>query len=218
MRRELGNLHAVGQRGEVADAQELQHLSKDFGMLLGTFSFRSRQLRRMNAFATVILALVLVPVTLSPAAAAGPASAPATQPATAPADWQNVNVADRFQLRLPPDMKEQKVQGIDSLVSRFGSDQITLSSDYVWYSDPLKYDDKKGYQRKAMVIGGKEALIVTFQDHREGEPMPFVTGVHFPSVTGDGKVRLTVYATCRDEKAQQTARRIFETITFPKRP
>jgi hypothetical protein len=113
-------------------------------------------------------------------------------------------------------MKEKKVQGVDSVVNAFESKSIRISSDYGSFSDPLDHDaDKPKYQKSNVTVGGKAATLVAYEDPGSERGKQFVAAIHFPKVTGDGKIRLTVYAFCADEKAQQTAKRIFQTIKFP---
>lgn len=153
-----------------------------------------------------------VPASGADKAATVPATGPAT---TAPVEWRRVEVPKAFALRLPPDVKEQKVQGIDSLVRQWRSASIELSCDYGWYSDPLKDQDKPKYERAELAVGGKNAVVVSWQDTQPSADFPFLLGIHFPNVTGDGKVKLTVFARCRDAEGAKLAKKIFETITFP---
>ena len=166
------------------------------------------------------LALVLVLASTSIALAAPPPASQPTdpaatsQPAAVPADWVPVDAGGKFKLLMPADMKEQKVRGIDSFVTRYRSETILLNCDYGWYSDPLADPNKPKHQKASVVVGGKAAIIVTYESPDSNSDGPFVAAIHFPDVTGDKRTRLTVFAQCKDAKSQQVAKQILQTITF----
>lgn len=173
----------------------------------------------MRHFLPLAGTTVLVMITLlgngNAGSAAAPATAPATQPAAVPAEWQSVTVANRFGMRLPVDVKEQAVQGVDSLVRSYRGAGLALDCDYGWYSDPLKYADKAKFERKEVAVGGKNAVLVTFEEEKADDGFPLRAGIHFPNVTGDGKVKLTIFVRCRDAEAQKTAKLVLQSVTFP---
>jgi hypothetical protein len=143
-------------------------------------------------------------------------AAPSTQPTTKPAvpnDWE-VRDGAKFTFRAPADLKEDKVRGIDSLVGQWSSPSIKITSDYGWFSDPLDHNYRPKYTRTPVVVGGKKAFLVTYEVPEKLKTPPFAIGVYFPDPTGDGRTRLSVYAQCKDAAAQETAKKILETIQF----
>ncbi len=167
----------------------------------------------MNLSKRVIVGLVVFAgIALVIRAASGPAT---SRPTTVPADWR-VFDAKEFKLKLPPGLKEEHVQGIDSYVLQFSGEGILLNSDYGWYSNALEASGReKNFEKKAGTVGGKAAVMVTYEEPDPKSERKFCAGIHFKDVTGDGKVKLTIFANCKDAEGQAVAKRILETITFP---
>jgi hypothetical protein len=130
--------------------------------------------------------------------------------------WRKVD-ATRFAFYLPPDFKDVPTQGIDSYVERYRGTDIDLSFDYGPYSDPLTHKEMPGYLVKPLKVDGKDAKIVSFRNpNASGHRFPEVIAIHFPDL-GDGKTRLTMYATCRDSLHYATVERVFSTLRFAPR-
>ena len=77
-------------------------------------------------------------------------------------DWQTVNINGEFTFEIPSDMKEVKVQGIDSFVKKYENAAMTVSLNYGAFSDPLEYASMPGYGEEWVKIDGKEAKMVQF--------------------------------------------------------
>ena len=124
-----------------------------------------------------------------------------------PQDWVKTDCG-HFTLFHPPDMKEEKVRGIDSDVRQFKSASIILSSDFGRYSDPLD----RGYPKpfETIMIGGKQARIIVYS--RAGE-FPFLCNIHFPD-TGKAGVTLTLGGGCKSKAALDILQHIYGTIRF----
>ena len=124
-----------------------------------------------------------------------------------PKDWIKTECG-QFVLYLPPDMKAQKVRGIDSAVHEFSSNSIKFSSDYGAYSDPLD----RGYPKPftTITINSKPARIVVYDG---GADFPFLCNIHFPD-TGRPGVTLTLGGGCKDKAALETLQRIYGTVRF----
>ena len=125
----------------------------------------------------------------------------------APQDWVKTDCG-HFTLFLPPDMKEEKVRGIDSDVRQFKSASIALGSDYGRYSDTLD----RGYPKpfETIMIGGKQARIIVYDGAGE---FPFLCNIHFPD-TGKAGVTLTLGGGCKTKAALEILQRIYGTIRF----
>lgn len=137
----------------------------------------------------------------------------ASQPGAVPAEWARHAQGGKFSFRTPAEIKEEKVQGIDSLVGQWRGAGVSIGSDYGWYSDPMTNRGQPKYIRTDVVVDGKEAYVVTFE-RPESKEFPFTVGIHFPNVTGDKKIRLTIYIQCKDAAAMELARKIVHTVKF----
>lgn len=133
--------------------------------------------------------------------------------------WKTVDAKGHFSFSVPADMEERAVQGTDSYVGEFHNNNIHLSFDYGWWSDPLEDTSRPQYQEAIVEIDGKRAKQVTFFLPKPEEAPPFVAAVHFSDVgdgpdKGGGTTRLTMFARCRSPADQETAKRIFSSIRF----
>jgi len=127
-----------------------------------------------------------------------------------------------FAFALPAGFKEIKVQGIDSMVKKYESENIALQFDLGWYSDPLNsYEGRPDFKMERQEIGGKKAFLVTFAypTAESGQPFGYVAAVHFPTVSKEGisTTRLTMWASCKTTKDYAVAKKIFQSITFKKK-
>jgi hypothetical protein len=133
--------------------------------------------------------------------------------ASIPDGWRRVEAGGRFVFSIPPDMQPQAVQGIDSYVGQYRSDGCELGFSYGRYADSLNYEDKPEYTEERSEIGGKEAKVVTFYDPNRGDGRAAVAAVNFPDL-GRGRTRLTMHLACRTRSERDTAKRVFQTISF----
>ncbi len=117
--------------------------------------------------------------------------------------------------RLPPDLIDQKVQGIDSSVGQYKSDSIILSFDYGMYSDPLtSYSKRPDYQESEIKIDGRVAKKIIYKDDAV-KGFAYVVGLHVSNTT---KTKLTMMAYCKDKKDIKIVEEIFTTVKFLKKP
>jgi hypothetical protein len=121
------------------------------------------------------LMFVIIGVLLSCQPSPTAQTAPASQSAPIPKDWIKFNAHGRFTFSAPPDTKDEKAMGIDSLVGRYTSSTMAISFDYGWYSSPL--DDPR-YVREATKIDGRDGFLVHY--------FSFI-GIYVPNVDGDPK-------------------------------
>lgn len=140
-------------------------------------------------------------------------------------EWKMVKLDD-FYFYLPPDMIDQKAGGTDSEVWEFRNDEIRLSIDYGYFSNPLTlYNEQHYFHEELLTVDGREAKISSFKLTEEfsspaDEEMTFIAAIHFPNTdniapgTDDNPRKLTFWANCKDENAQEITRSIFRTIRF----
>jgi hypothetical protein len=134
--------------------------------------------------------------------------------APAPAGWRKINANDFFTFYLPPNMKHaEDVNGIDSFVQEYRADGIVIRFDYGWYSGTLSdLSRKKNFRGVNTRIGGRRARVGTYHDPKR-EGLKYFAGVHFPL---GGVVKLTMWAECEGPAEQETAKKVFYSIRFPK--
>lgn len=114
-----------------------------------------------------------------------------------------------FLFKVPIEMQEVEVQGIDSFVKRYESDTIMLSFDYGWYSNNFS-DWPENTTFEEVEIGGKLARIGTVKyQFRDG--FPYATQVHFKL---DDDVKLSMFAACKTVVDVAIAHGVFGTIVF----
>jgi len=131
-----------------------------------------------------------------------------------PESWVEIEVSKFFSFSIPPELKEIKVKGKDSMVGRFESKTMALSYDYGWYSDSLKhYTARESYKAIETTIDGKKAKIVTLKQKTEDVALGYVAAIHFPKLPNT-QSRLTMFARCAGEKELELAKRIFGTVKF----
>lgn len=124
-------------------------------------------------------------------------------------DLTKVIENDSFLFKVPVEMQELEVQGTDSFVKKYESNNIKLSFDYGWYSNDFS-DWPKDTRFKEVVIGGESARIGTVKaEFREG--FPYATQVHFKL---DDDVKLSMFAACKTVVDVAIAHGIFEAIAF----
>jgi hypothetical protein len=126
-----------------------------------------------------------------------------------PEDWASVNAKDAFTFRAPPDLVEQHVQGIDSLVGKYDSPTLELSYDYGMYSDPLEGESYRSWTFRNVTVDGRRARI----GHSESR-----MAIHFPQVGTDSKlgdIKLSMSATLKQPAAKDAAEIIFRSVDFP---
>lgn len=135
-----------------------------------------------------------------------------TKPSQLPDNWKYINADNSFGFYVPPDMKKDEVQGIDSYVGKFHNNGLELSFDYGIYSDPLEYSKEPDYKEVWVKIDGKSAKIVTFHKPSGYKDFSDVAAVHFPQIGKETKLTMWVY--CKSPDEQQVAKTIFSSIQF----
>lgn len=132
-----------------------------------------------------------------------------------PKGWVKIDLAS-FSFYAPPDIRNQKVRGIDSAVWQFRNRNMTLNLDYGMYSDNLEsYKDESEYHAEWVRIDGKSAKVVTLRNSTDAsnKNRKYAAGVYFPEVSGP-TTKLTVWAECVDVATRDSAKNIFFSIRF----
>lgn len=98
------------------------------------------------------------------------------------ADWVTVDVGP-FSFRTPPDLIDQEVQGIDSLVGQYERDGMSVGFDFGWYSgnETTQYPD----DATTMTIDGLEGDFVQVETGDDPlAPSRFLVSLYVP-IPGD---------------------------------
>lgn len=130
-------------------------------------------------------------------------------PEPIPRDWKRIDAADVFTFFAPPDLVDQQVRGMDSMVGMFEGPLGVLEYDYGAYSDTLEGNGVPGRYpntpRKtrgdSVLLAGQKARLVTYRGPKEVR-----VGVYFPHVPtantpwrapGEGENRLQMSLVCK---------------------
>ncbi len=142
---------------------------------------------------------------------------------TIPDDWVLLR-NHSFSFAGPHDLRNVPVQGEDSFVGRFESQEFYITFDYGWYSDN-SFDGHLGqasegtFQVEEVSVNGKRARLGSYADNAHPERHPFVYAAYFPDVlgTGEGKAGETklCFRVCyNDPEVKDVARAILTSIRF----
>lgn len=185
------------------------------------------RLRWVVCLTALLLSGLLLASALRRDAEAGARVAPGRQLAPAqdaPPGWRRIEVAPRegargyFSIALPPGWAYEPLQGIDSFVGRFVSEEAELGFDFGAWSNPLPGAGEAGYQVEFERIACAKAKLV-----RAVEAPARVTGVFFENtgvgmgVAPFGFARLEVSGIDLSPELQELAVEIFRSIRFPDR-
>lgn len=124
-----------------------------------------------------------------------------------------------FSFSAPPDLKDQKVKGIDSFVGKYNSKHLELLFDYGWY--PFTFNDWPAETKyEELSIDGRSARIGSVR-HQRGYSRPWSTQVFIPAVWKkkseskfDRDVGLSIFVNCETESDVAVARDIFKSLKF----
>ena len=118
------------------------------------------------------------------------------------------NTTSKFSFYLPSDFAEVAVQGEDSLVKQYKNANSNINLDFGGYSDPLdSYKSMAEYQEINTTISGKIAKIISYKNNDE-----YISAVNFPEITNG--LKLTISINSSDKNIKDTAKKIFESISF----
>jgi hypothetical protein len=128
--------------------------------------------------------------------------------------WKEVD-HKLFSFNIPPDFQPQKVEGIDSAVWRYNSDDLVLIVELGIYAGKTAiYSDWPEYREERVTIGGRKAILCFFKapESRKGNYRYFAAA-YFEDI-GKKSVKLSFFANCRSPREQAVARSIFRSIKF----
>ena len=134
-------------------------------------------------------------------------------------DWIEVSADAPFSLLAPSGTLSIKGGGKDSITGSFEGPGSNLIYDYGRYSDPLTARaDDTDYNLQELEIDGKQARLITSRRSDWPTDAPYFIGIHFPEIqtSGNGGVRLTIYAQVGTRADYATVERAFGGIRFTK--
>ena len=128
--------------------------------------------------------------------------------------WKKANFEGEFEFSLPAALSETKEQGIDSSVTRWEGEGITIRVDYGMFSDPLtSYVKRPNYHLSNEEIGNRAARVVSFNQD-DGRHL---VAAHFHDLA-EGKSanrgKLTVVVETEPSVGREVASRIVRSIRF----
>jgi len=152
-----------------------------------------------------------------------------------PKDWQKIET-DYFSFSIPQTMKKNDVQGIDSFVMQFESNEITLDIEYGMYSTDLSYGSQHYESQKEVIeIDGEKTVIVSLDYNKpilsssgvvnaarptkvEKVEKNHVVGINLPHknevISLEDSPAISFIAKSKTLEAQETAKTIFYSIKF----
>jgi hypothetical protein len=138
--------------------------------------------------------------------------------ATTEAGWTRVDLVP-FTMVMPDDLKEVPVKPIDSYVRHFECPTMTLGFDWGQWSDPLTSSDGPEISREAVMVGGRNAVVVVSRSKES--PSRIEAAIHFPNPSNSPKpesddAKLTIYMELNSESSIPIARKIFNSVRFKK--
>ncbi|HLM62086.1 MAG TPA: hypothetical protein VK308_14870 [Pyrinomonadaceae bacterium] len=140
-----------------------------------------------------------------------------------PDGWKKIEACG-ITFYAPADLKEEKVQGIDSCVRRYRSKNILLNLDVLGYllkesaSRESEYSDEKDFQIVKTKIDGRKAEIIMHyetENLEQWKDLLYSATLFVPKMHKDGG-NLTIWTNNRNSKDRETAKKIFETVRFEK--
>ena len=127
-------------------------------------------------------------------------------------DPEEIVVAEAIEFKIPGDMDELGVAGIDSVVGQWESEGLSLLLDYGASSDSLGYTNKDGYRVTYLTISDRKAVIERFMDPEVDTARPYVAAVYFEDA-GEGK-KLPIFGRAASEDDQDLLLDIYRTLKW----
>ena len=136
-------------------------------------------------------------------------------PACADDSWQDVEVGD-LAFRLPPDVVDQEVQGIDSLVGQYEGGGLSVAFDYGIYSTSFDELDEYGPTETTVEVDGLEGrlLVADVSSSGGGWDGDHLVALHLPvgRSTQMGDTALAMWIAYDDPGLEAQATCITETV------
>lgn len=135
------------------------------------------------------------------------------------ADWKNVSACG-LSFSLPSDIKEEKVQGIDSCVHRYRGKNSLLILDAIMYvnidgSRKDEYAGKRDFNWMETKIDRQKAEIISCYDavNTEARRFNYVAVLYVPRMPKD-QGNLTIWTYSKSPEEREKAIKIFESVRF----
>lgn len=131
-----------------------------------------------------------------------------------PEGWVRVEGACGIGLSAPK-LIAVPAQGADTCVAKFESGTCTYLADLGHVANPLDSPDydTSAYAIERVRVEGHSGRLV--RSVGRDEFRNFFAGLHVPSIWGESSPGVTIMANCGSEEAQETARRVLQTLTLP---
>jgi hypothetical protein len=135
-----------------------------------------------------------------------------------PENWQKITIEGKFSFRLPPEMKQTNVSGVESLMREYKSDKMRVYFVHEPYSylshDSRMLEGKKDYREVVFKIDGKPATLFSYSI-AEDSPLRFMTELYVGDWAHD-EVELIMVAETQNAANLDTAKMILKSVCFAK--
>ena len=142
------------------------------------------------------------------------------QSSTVPPGWETVG-ACQIRFRIPHDLKNQHVKGIDSCFAEFRNGKMRLAIDASGLGGGgfTKAESMLDFVEESVVIDGKKVQIITYKDGRTKSKRKFVAGLYvvlYEAKPKETQTSVFLYMTVagNSEKEIEIAKQIFRSIHF----
>lgn len=125
-------------------------------------------------------------------------------------EWKKFD-AGPFSFSAPSSFKKTEMKGVDSIVGEYVANGINLTFDYGLYCADFE-DWPEVPKLESLKVDGRAARIATWK-RKPGGNFQFATTIIIHVI---GKMKLSMEASCKAEEETAMARKIFESIRFPK--
>jgi len=128
--------------------------------------------------------------------------------------YKAINANDKFSFVIPENMKQDDVQGIDSFVQQYSGNNMTMSFDYGWYSNPLNgRESTPEFWQLEEKISGRDAKLIGYKlDSRYVGK--YYSGIHFRNVESGiiQSTHLTMSVIYNNTEDKETTIKILKSI------
>jgi len=133
--------------------------------------------------------------------------------AVLPAGWRVEWVGDVAAFAMPQSWKEVGDEGQDPWARDFEGDGVAFAYRFGYSYGPFSCPPKTRCRERIVVVDGKEAQLMSYEDGDFPDGPRFFMGLYFPDAGGDATFSLWLYGNKQDDV--KSAETIFKSVRFP---
>ena len=146
-------------------------------------------------------------------------SASAQKNLSSPTGWTLIKACSA-EFYLPPDFKEERVQGIDSCVKKYRGKNTVMVLDVLGYITPdasrrEEYSEEREFRYEITTVGGRRSEIITCILQNAAEGLNYAAVLFVPQMGKDGG-NLTIWLNSKSPEERERVMKLFQTVRFPK--